>query len=1350
MADNNEEIVRIDADVSGIYDAMRNARAQLEELQRTARATGNVVGHAFDSADDAINENTRAMSDFEDVCDNVSHVLDDFDMNKMQKEIEKTRGQLDKLLARQDRMRATGVNAASNAFKNLQYDIESARNRLSDLDRDFQSGLSAGIEELQQRMESIADTEVPSEQYTQLASEADKAKDALDQLYAKQEQMRQEHDVSNTPKYRQLQANIDDTAAHLQELQNKLASFSDTDMYSPEVARYIAQIDQLNERIEHLTASQEQLETTHPGIAEDTERWSTLSAQIEEVQSRIADLRNQRVATMQSGYDQNIEQIRGIENAIYDARDEYTQLENEISQIELGSNGEVVGAFQEIQRNIEAATQQMDNFAGQIDLARSIGTAYSAAYNDVRDSIQAAETELADMRQQQEAMRAAGVDESGAAWTRLRQRIADAEASVQDYNRRLEEMRASGEDVTPGTSTEDYRSAQDQLSEYEQALQDAQATNADYINRAQTGYSNLFARINRGASTVGKNIFKSIGHSLTSSFQTAGKFIGNVIGKLKQLGKQSNNVDNIVKKMTKSLTSIFASVRSKLSNLAVSSIFEDAKSTFSGFAKTSDAFNAAVSSMIDSTRALGAQIVAIVEPVVSTIGPMLSSLVDKLTWAADAVAQFVARITDNQEYMKAVKGNSDYAQSLDNAEKSAKKAKKATDAYKNSVLSFDELHKLDAQDTAVGIDTPSMEKAATEATKLNKIADALNTAFKKGDFYGIGSIIAGVVNDAFAWLDDVAGWSKNEKKFTKIFKNIVSAINGFIDSLNGLDIGKTIGDIVNTIIEGFAILVDPQEGIDFDMLGRKIGDALLAMITEIHWDTLGRGLMNALQGGITMINGILTDTITDEAGNDVSLGTAIGNALSDLFEGAIDAIDPEAWGNVISNMLNNVIDLIVAFLDDTSNIQKLTSKFAEAINVAVSNISADTLASAISALSGTLVTAFETLVTQIDWGSIWDKLIESLSSQNFDWLSVIEAIGIVALPGLIVKTITTGLSGLGSTIASSAAAIAADPVVLTAVAAAFGISGGVYGVTQVVNALPTMVQQTQDLFTGDNDYSLKALDDLDTQFENFGGAFGAALATKYNWTDIVLDKTGAWSAFDGVILRTQELVDDILGSNGMAKIGDHTVMITDKMRDMAQKLIDQGYAIDTSSKQINDTFDPAISDVSTSLDNASTSINDFASTSIDNASASLDNFGASLDAMSDRMDNYANDYISSIIKTDYGDGGRSYNLPHYARGGLVGDGQLFVANEGGAAELIMPDAQGNTAVVNNNQIISAIVTGVKQAVTEAGVSIADRVSSQQGQGGDIVLVADNVELARSVTKGQRQIDRRSNHNIAFA
>ena len=81
----------------------------------------------------------------------------------------------------------------------------------------------------------------------------------------------------------------------------------------------------------------------------------------------------------------------------------------------------------------------------------------------------------------------------------------------------------------------------------------------------------------------------------------------------------------------------------------------------------------------------------------------------------------------------------------------------------------------------------------------------------------------------------------------------------------------------------------------------------------------------------------------------------------------------------------------------------------------------------------------------------------------------------------------------------------------------------------------------------------------------------------------------------------------------------------------------------------------------------------------------------------------------------------------YATGGFPDEGELFMAREGNAPELV-GRIGSRTAVANNDQIISGIRQGVYEAVSQA---------MQNMSGGETVLKVDGETLGRTVTRYQR-------------
>ena len=1032
-----------------------------------------------------------------------------------------------------------------------------------------------------------------------------------------------------------------------------------------------------------------------------------MQSEIDRTSRRFDDLLNRQDRMNFMGVDRASSSFRGLSYDIEHTRDLLTgQLESAIANIE-------------------------DNMA-----RISESTVPTDEYAELQNNMERVEREIARLYDKREIMKELGVSEQSQSWRRLEFQIRTANEEYSRFERAARNMEQRGEAYTPGVDTQEYREASDLLDDYRNRLEEAQNAQNDYIDQSGSRYSDLFKRILRTSGNTAKSFTKNFGNAIKNSFKTAGNVISSLINKFKSLSKESVSLKKSVESMTKKLTSLFTQLALRVKELVITQLFSDMKENFGQIAKISPEFNTAISSMIDSIKALGAQIIAIIEPAVNALAPAIVGVIDMFTNAADTVAQFIARLSGSDTYIKARKGQSDYAKSLDKTTASTNKATKANNALKNSVLGFDQLNKLSDNTEAIGIDTATLEDAETKASLLNTIADNIREAFASGDFFKMGESLSRVVHKAFSWLNKTTGWANNSKKFTAALHNIIDAVNGFATGLNAPKIGRVIGNVVNTIFESLKIITDPKEGINFAKIGSNFGETIISAFNEINWNSVGSAISQTLQGGANFINGLLTAKITDSVtGEELSLGETIGRSLNKAFSGAINSIDPTTWGGLLANVVNNVTGMITNLFGDASNVIKMAKTIGESINTAIEGIDANQLSEAIMSLVTTFTEFFETLFDTIAWGDVWDLLVDTLSNENIDWMKILEAIGIATLPALIVSTLTTGLGALGGTIASAAATIAASPVVLTAVAGAFGVGGVAYGMTKVIENIPKnyeyVEQQKNEMdIRGYGDYDFSNFDTTGKSFRVWaakyiggGGDIGAAAMYASESGEAVADANNQFVLFGDKLYKAQEYInlfkDQTDGLNTeFIKLGDQTVAVTDQMRDVAQNILDQGTATLTTSDYFTNNLNPAL----------------------ENATSAVNNFTNSLS-----YDSVAAKYLDPSTYSSY----TRSPIPGFANGGIVGDGQLFIANENGA-ELIGSDGQ-NTVIVNNEQIISAVTNGVRAAVMEAGFSIADRVSeNQSGGGGDIVIQVDSVELARASAKGQRQIDRRGNHTVSFA
>ena len=103
------------------------------------------------------------------------------------------------------------------------------------------------------------------------------------------------------------------------------------------------------------------------------------------------------------------------------------------------------------------------------------------------------------------------------------------------------------------------------------------------------------------------------------------------------------------------------------------------------------------------------------------------------------------------------------------------------------------------------------------------------------------------------------------------------------------------------------------------------------------------------------------------------------------------------------------------------------------------------------------------------------------------------------------------------------------------------------------------------------------------------------------------------------------------------------------------------------------------------------------------------------------------------------------NIPKLAGGGIVSNGQMFIANERG------PELLGRygkrTAVMNNDQIVGSVSDGVADGVYRA---VLDAISQTGGAGGDLHLTVQigSERIIRQIVKDYNRI-KKSDPNFGF-
>lgn len=341
-------------------------------------------------------------------------------------------------------------------------------------------------------------------------------------------------------------------------------------------------------------------------------------------------------------------------------------------------------------------------------------------------------------------------------------------------------------------------------------------------------------------------------------------------------------------------------------------------------------------------RAIG----SIFLPIVAAVLPYLNAVMIVLNRAANAIANFISALTgykpkDLTGSIAVDSGVGDLAEDTDDYSNSAKKAAKATKEWKNQLMGFDEINKLedssDSGNGGGGSGSPSgaggggglqgafdsiyeeyqkawdkaYESTENKAVQLaDKAEKALRDAWEKKDGSTIGKAIADFVNKGIEYAQK---YVDKKREVLKRFAEVIgTGINGFVGELNWSGLGKLLGDSIKANLEAVETFFDT---VDWTNLGKNISDALNAYVESGVIEQWGSTIGSALRGAVDFAFGLITSF------NFSGLGEKIGTAINNFFA-KMSSVNKDTgltgWeelGKSVSDGISGIADTIITALD---------------------------------------------------------------------------------------------------------------------------------------------------------------------------------------------------------------------------------------------------------------------------------------------------------------------------------------------------------------------------------------------------------------------------------------------------
>lgn len=865
--------------------------------------------------------------------------------------------------------------------------------------------------------------------------------------------------------------------------------------------------------------------------------------------------------------------------------------------------------------------------------------------------------------------------------------IKNCASAVRSVQKSIDKIGSSSEGVKKASDS--AKNLSDSAKGVAEGLKDA----SDSAGKSGAGAFSKFSSIVKGIPSV----FSSGAKSLSSFVNTAGK-VGKVltapfrkaVGLMQKFSGATKGSTLSAKNLVKELTRIGKMIKLMITRMVLRKIISGVGDGFKNLAQYSSTVNASMSLLWNSFRQLGNAIASAVSPLLNAFAPALNYIIQLVIQAVNVINQLLSALTGMSSWTRAKTLTDDYAKSLDKAGSKAKELKK-------TVLGFDELNQLqDNKNSGGGGTSPAnMFEDAPIDDKWKKWADKLKKMWETGDFTELGKTLGEKLLEA---LDRIP-WNKIKAKAYKLGKSFATLINGFVEVERlGKTIGKSVAEALNT---GIMLANGFVRNLHWDSIGKFIADTFNGFFENIDWYYLKDTVVAGLRG----------------------VAIAIQNFIKRFN-----------WDNV-SKTLVNALDVISsgikAFFENI-NWKELGTKVGEQISKTLRETNWRQVGEAIGDVVQAGIDFFASTISQINLTDVQNAISE-LFAGFFDKVDS-EQLGKIV--GTLLTTIMTiGLAKLGL----SALKIALAEKIKLLVAGAGAESGVEASATAVGTSVGSYIVAGIVSFFAGAEIGKKLgeylfPDDAEL-YQHYSGLRGTLEMLK----DTVV------GAYDLYIMKAEECWKNVKTIGLLFKAGALTLVASVKSRiDEIKNSVTQftGH-VETKVGEIRTKIKGKIAEIRSDISDFVGKVKGFFSKDNWTFSGVIDGlkntFSSALDGVKGLWDKFANKIngTHSIGSTSF-----NINLPKfYATGGFPKAGELFVANEMGAE--MVGSMNGRTAVANNQEITN----GIAQAVFNA-ISSANGMSGGRANYINNTITVDGMVLARAVTQGQRDLDRRYSPTMA--
>ena len=292
-------------------------------------------------------------------------------------------------------------------------------------------------------------------------------------------------------------------------------------------------------------------------------------------------------------------------------------------------------------------------------------------YKKLKDDIKALEDEFEKVETKQREWLDMGFSIDSAPLQELDKQMDDIWADIDRLQRKQKEMQTTGRAYVDPTSTDAYKSTAEKCNVESQKLEHINGRRYSSYNKLKNKVEEyrqknsrlvqVMQNLQKAAARVGM-VVKNMG----SALRRAGSAIKSMVSAMK---KAVENMFNLNKQTDRSRMSLSRMLGMSLLfsgvSRAISAVSDGVKSGFENLAQYSNSTNSAISSLMSSMTRLKNSFATAFAPVLTVVAPIMSRFIDMISRAITYVGMFVAALTGQNSFVKAVGVQEDYAAGLE-------------------------------------------------------------------------------------------------------------------------------------------------------------------------------------------------------------------------------------------------------------------------------------------------------------------------------------------------------------------------------------------------------------------------------------------------------------------------------------------------------------------------------------------------------------------------------------------------------------------------------------------------------------------------------------------------------------